>query len=936
MKFVLPLLSMLFCLALGYTPKASSETHSPLIIVMGEDTFPYQYVDNEGEPTGLLVELWKEWGRQNNSELVFVARHWQDSLEQLEQGKAQIHIGMGQTPEREQRFDFAEPISDVGTYLYLHKSLQGKKSIHELIPYQIGIVSGSSHEEELRRIEPQIAFKYYESREKLLAGVASGETVVFAGLEGYLKDPYAVQAIAANFPVNQRIQIKASHFVPAVKKGNSALIKQINQGFKRLDPQIIRQLERRWLGYYRQNSGLVIAMHLGVEPFVDVGLDGLPHGLFVDMWKLWSEKTGITIDFISGDMNTSVNDVRLGLADAHIGYPESDELKTGLNRAWPLYTVKSRLFMFEPVSEYEKDLLGKRIGVLPTSTYLVELKKALPDVTFRYYDSLESMVEASQKGDIAGFMAPSAWTAHYLLMHKSWAQFSQYPALEFLTQVYVLTRSDDPGLAQRIVNGFNNINVQEFARLEQKWMLNPRDHIFKMEDKSQLLLSEAEKEYLAGLNALKLGYLKQWPPMEFSDAKGQFSGINSDIAKLIADELNITIEPVAFKDWNELIAALQRGDIDLAGSVAKTAERQQRLAFSDPYWPSPWGLVSTLEHVAMFNMSQLAGQRVAVVEGYHLVAQLMALQPSLKLIMVPNVDAGLEAVAKGKADVFIDKVITLASELKQQDYPKLKMALLSDLTEQQSHFGFSTQLSPLVPLVNKALERLDSQRQQQIYNRWVTESTFDTSVSGLKWYSYLLGLLILCGLLLLLWGMNRRLKVEMALRRSAESRLQHAHDHDSLTRLPNRLLFDDRLSQAQLFHTREHCHFALLLINLDRFKRVNKQFGHGVGDALLQSVAELLEQSCRDSDTVARLGDDEFAILLQRVQSRDAAGQVADNILHALSKTFVIEGAKVQIGASIGVVLYPDDADTSADLLNKASSLLQDAKSDGGHCYRVA
>lgn len=96
---------------------------------MGEDSFPYQFVDNEGEATGLLVDLWKEWGKRTDTSLVFVARHWNESLAQLQQGNAQVHIGMGKTPEREQLFDFADPIADVRTYLYLHKSLQGKKTL---------------------------------------------------------------------------------------------------------------------------------------------------------------------------------------------------------------------------------------------------------------------------------------------------------------------------------------------------------------------------------------------------------------------------------------------------------------------------------------------------------------------------------------------------------------------------------------------------------------------------------------------------------------------------------------------------------------------------------------------------------------------------------------------------------------------------------------
>ncbi|MCS6180385.1 transporter substrate-binding domain-containing protein [Shewanella baltica] len=936
MKFVIHLIVILCSCFLSITGQASPLPDEPLIVVMGEDSFPYQYVDNDGEPTGLLVDLWKEWAKQSHTQVVFVARHWHESLDQLRQGKAQVHIGMGKTPEREQEFDFTVPIADVGTFLYLHKSLQGKKSIKELIPFQIGVVAASSHEAELHRIEPQLVFKRYESREKLLAGVAAGEIMVFAGLEGYLKDPASSQEIAANYPNTARIQIKAMQFVPAVKKGNLDLVDRINKGFTALDPHFIQQTERRWLGYQRQQAGIVISMQLGAEPFVDLGVDGLPHGLYVDMWQLWSEKTGIAVDFISGDMNSSVDDVRRGLADAHIGYPESDDVKTGLNRAWHLYTVKSRLFLFQQQLTDLDSLKGKRIGVVPTAPYLVELRKALPQVALRYYDNMDAMVVGARSGEIVGFVASGAWTSHYLLLNKGWSDFSQYPELEFSTNIYVLTRSDDPGLTQRIANGFNNISNQEFADIENKWMLNPKDHVFTQAER-HVSLSPAEQAYVESIGELKVGYLKQWPPMEFMDEQGEFAGINSDIVKLLKEQLKLKLTPVAFDDWHSLIDALQKGEVSLAGSVAQTAERQQRLAFSEAYWPSPWALVSQLEQVSVFNIAQLAGQRVAVVEGYHLVAQLMSLEPSLKLVIVPNTQAGLAAVTNGNADVFIDKVVTLASELKTSHYPTLKMSLLSDLADQHSHIGVYPQFAPLVPLINKALALIDAQHQQQIYARWVSFSVATESAKYLQWLRYIIfGVIILCSVMVAVLLVNRRLNSEITQRLVAEKRLLHVANHDALTQLPNRALLDDRLAQALLSHQREQAHFALLFIDLDGFKQINDQHGHPIGDELLVQVARKLTKVIRGSDTVARFGGDEFVILLNRVQDLDAATQVADNILQALSSPLLIQGVSVSIAVSMGVVIYPRDGDTAIGLLKKADQLMYQAKSCGGRCYRSA
>lgn len=937
LKLISPFWVVVLCVLLLLPNRVSCEPVAPLVVVMGEDTFPYQYIDSEGEPAGLLVDLWQAWARQTQSELVFVPRLWSASINQLTQGKADIHLGMAKTPAREAQFDFALPIADVNTFLYLHHTLPANKhSIHSLIAYQIGVVASSSHEAALLAQEPQLVLKRYPNREQLLQGVMKGEIVVFAGLEGYLNDPEYSRAIAAEFPKPKRILINKSQFSPALLKGNRALLQKVNRGFAELDPQWVNEIERRWLGVSSQQSGLVVAMQLGAEPFVDLGLDGLPHGMFVDMWRLWSEKTGINIEFMAGDMNQSVADVRRGLADAHIGYPESAQLKTGLKRAWPLYQVKSRLFTYQTAINQVADIKHQRVGVVPTAPYLASLREMLPDVSFRYYESLSAMVEGAKSGEIVGFVAASAWTSHYLLLNKNWADFHQFADIEFNTDIYVLTRTEDAGLANRIANGFNSIRVAELAEIEHKWMLNPKDHIFFNQER-RLTLTPEEHDYLANLGKLTVGYLKHWAPMEYADENGQFAGINSDVAKRLAEQLQLKLTAVGFDDWHSLMQALIRGDVMLAASMAKTADRQQMLTFSNEYWPAPWGLVSVNDSMPVVNLAQLAGKTVAVVEGYHLVAQLMNIHPAPKIVLVANTEMGLKAVNKGQADVFIDKVVTLASQLHKGDLPSLKMSLLSDLANQQSHLGINFRYNELVPLINKALALIDPHQQQQIHDHWrsMTSDTPRNQYTRLVVFS--VAILVLLALVVgAIWWVNRRLKQEIEARIAAQSRLDFVANHDALTQLPNRTLLDDRFSQALLSHQRLMAKFAVLFIDIDAFKVINGKHGYPVGDELLLYIAQKLQHLVGHSDTVSRFGDDEFVVLLNQVPSWEAVTQVADSILHTFASPIVIQDKPLKVSVSIGLVMYPYNGDTAMALLKQASQLMSEAKHSGGHCYRRA
>ncbi|MBE0493844.1 MAG: GGDEF domain-containing protein [Thiomicrospira sp.] len=157
---------------------------------------------------------------------------------------------------------------------------------------------------------------------------------------------------------------------------------------------------------------------------------------------------------------------------------------------------------------------------------------------------------------------------------------------------------------------------------------------------------------------------------------------------------------------------------------------------------------------------------------------------------------------------------------------------------------------------------------------------------------------------------------------------------DALTQLPNRALFYQQLDQELKQAQRDKHNLALLFIDLDRFKHVNDNLGHDVGDKLLIAVAQRLSQSLRQSDLLARIGGDEFTVILNGAQTHETAGKVAQNIIDGLSPSYHIEGHTLQIGASIGIAFYPDDAQEISTLMRLADTAMYLAKSGGRNTFR--
>jgi diguanylate cyclase (GGDEF)-like protein len=177
---------------------------------------------------------------------------------------------------------------------------------------------------------------------------------------------------------------------------------------------------------------------------------------------------------------------------------------------------------------------------------------------------------------------------------------------------------------------------------------------------------------------------------------------------------------------------------------------------------------------------------------------------------------------------------------------------------------------------------------------------------------------------------NETLSAEISEREAAEARAQSLARHDPLTGLANRRHFLEELDRRLGLIGDEKCAFALLFVDLDRFKPINDVHGHAIGDQLLQVIATRLSNCLREDSFAARLGGDEFAVLLEDAKDREGVASAARRVLHELSAPILVNGLKLTVGASIGVALCPDDANNAADLLQRGDAAMLRAKEDRG------
>lgn len=194
--------------------------------------------------------------------------------------------------------------------------------------------------------------------------------------------------------------------------------------------------------------------------------------------------------------------------------------------------------------------------------------------------------------------------------------------------------------------------------------------------------------------------------------------------------------------------------------------------------------------------------------------------------------------------------------------------------------------------------------------------------------------ILLGALAIVLWRTQGLIRIEEAFLKEKTDALEMVANHDHLTKLPNRYLLLDRLGQAIASSHRNRTNFALCFIDLDGFKPVNDAYGHDAGDYVLKEVASRLTDCVRENDTVARIGGDEFVLILVDIEVINGIHITLERILEAIKKPIALpEEADIAISLSMGVTVFPEDSSSPEDLLNHADEAMYSAKKSGPGQY---
>jgi len=754
---------------------------SGLVIATSKGSAPFHFQDVDGQPAGMFVDLWRLWALKTGREVHFQTAGWNETLQLVRDGRADIHAGLFYNQKRDEFLDYATPLHKSDTHFFFHKSISGLRTLEDLKGFRLGIINGDFAVDYIRSRLPEATLALYDNNQALFDAVESGAIRVF------IKDtPIALhhlrrRQILNNFRYHRRFPLYSNMFYAAVREGQQELLGDIRRGMDSITAEERAEIVRKWMGTADRKTPdvLTIALSDGYMPLSLTNFEGKPAGMLVDVWKLWSKKTGQEIEFRISSWPETLNALRSGEADIHAGLLRSKSRGKWLDFSQPFYEVPSTVFYHTRLGEVVvlENLYGRRLGAVNGSYQAQYLKENFPDVSVVPVHDAEEMVQATLDGSTVAFIGETPICVTQMARMGESGSFRRLADINFRKTMHAAIAKGRPELLQLVDQGLNAISNQELATIERQWIF-ASDERQLVEDKLGIRLTAAEEAWLKNHHTIRLGVNQQWPPFDYVDKNGKHSGIASDYVRLLNHRLGISMKMMPGLSWDQVMQGFRDRTVDVVPCLTMTPQRETFLNFTAPYNSFPWVIITRNDHSLVGGITDLYGKKVAVVNAYAIYQHLVSDHPAVMLHVTDSPAAGLKAVSRGKADAYVGSLGVASYIMAQYQLANLKVAAPAEFGEgnDQLRFGVRKDWPELATILNKGLASISQKHRNQIRQNWLAvRFEYGIDMARIRSIGLQVGVIfiVIVGLILF-W--NRRLKKEIDERERTEQKLMQSEE----------------------------------------------------------------------------------------------------------------------------------------------------------------
>ena len=452
--------------------------------------------------------------------------------------------------------------------------------------------------------------------------------------------------------------------------------------------------------------------------------DGKAAGLIIDMWRLWSERTGIAIDFKSATWEETLKMVGEGRADAHAGLFFNDERAKFLEYGASLTETDTKYFVHKDLPSIENvaDLIAYKVGVLSGDYVEGFLKKKLPSENIVGFESYEAIMEALREGKLQVFAADTP-TGVFHLQKAGLGYVFEAPASKplYTEKWFVAVTKGNTELIKVINAGMALVSESERNEIERRWAsISDPGALDAEKEEKRLNLTVQERRWLADHPLIRVHNETDWPPFNFFE-DGEPRGFSIDYMNLLASMIGVKVDYATGPTWSEFLGLMKSGDLDVMLNIVKTPERQKYLLYTKPYAYNPNSILSRKE--APYNdLHELIGKTVALPKGFFYEEILKRDYPRIKLHLVKNVNEIMKAVIFGKADAALGELAVFNYLMGREMMSGLVLSgevELGGSNYSQLNIATRKNLPVLASILRKAMDTLDPVEVDILRRRWV-------------------------------------------------------------------------------------------------------------------------------------------------------------------------------------------------------------------------
>ncbi|MGM0759743.1 MAG: diguanylate cyclase [Thermodesulfobacteriota bacterium] len=675
------------------------------------------------------------------------------------------------------------------------------------------------------------------------------------------------------------------------------------------------------------NNRFSIAILNNFPPF-SFEVKGRVMGFTVDYIQLLEKKTGIRFQIEDGTWKENLRRFQNGHVDMITAMSYTEDRTAFTRFTDPYYIIPTVVYTREGSFAYSgvQDLFGRKVGIESGVFYKQYLQK-YPQVKIKEIEDTNDLMRQLSFGQIDAVITNinigNYMLKKHVLDNVKLAGRIDIPSIQD-EDLRIGVRRELGALHSLVQDGINQVSPREYKALQDRWVgFSPSDMLQGNMLPAELALLNTYKQEHGGL---RLGSNGKWYPVDFLDSQQEHQGIAADIFSLVREKQNIPFVLKTEGSFQDSLAAVQSGRIDVLPAVVPNTSLRKELAFTKPYLSLPLVIATRNKEIFINDLQDIPKNQVSYVRRHALKSILAAKYSHLTFQKVGSAKDGLQRVQEGQDFAFIGTLPAVTYAIQKHSLYNIKISGTLD-EKLPVAAAVDKDNKRLLHILQKGLNSVSLQEREDAVDNWISIRLEEKVDYTLIWSVGVGAVFILA--VSIIWirkvqAYNAQISKSNRLLEDKNRELHKLSITDKLTGLYNRAKMESELEHEGKRFKRFGVPFSVIVLDVDWFKTINDSYGHGAGDRVLHSIAQRIAQQGREVDIAGRWGGEEFLIICPGTDVHGAY-ILAENIREAIgTHDFGIH--KVTISA--GVAMSTDKDQGVEQVVATADRRLYRAKED--------